>query len=63
MAPTLIGWVVFAADLDAREMRGSSGCRRFRSTPRAGPQIGRLGGSGGQHAALGRGGAIALEAI
>src|SRR6185437_16962851 len=22
MAPTLIGWVVFAADLDAREMRG-----------------------------------------
>jgi diguanylate cyclase (GGDEF)-like protein len=25
MAPTLIGWVVFAADLDAREMRGLEG--------------------------------------
>src|SRR5213075_2464826 len=25
MAPTLLGWVVFAADLDAREMRGLEG--------------------------------------
>ena len=34
MAPTLIGWVVFAADLDAREMRGArAACRRSRSTP------------------------------